>query len=173
MYQPNSKGTKVMALCPPTNKPEADLVFTPDSLAAAIVAHYKPSGRILEPCRGGGAFTRAMPESTWCELTEGKDFLQHKGEYDWIVTNPPWSKIMEFLMHSIRLKAPNIVFLVNWNALTTKARLRAIYDNGYYIGEVVAVPTPKCFPQMGFQLVAIHLLKGANQPIKFSFAEWK
>lgn len=32
------------------------VVFTPDALAAGIVAHFRPAGRVCEPCKGGGAF---------------------------------------------------------------------------------------------------------------------
>lgn len=160
-----------MVLCPATNKPDADLVYTPDHYAAAIVEHYKPKGRILEPCRGGGAFTRAMPTAEWCELQEGKDFLKHEGQYDWLVTNPPWSKIKHFLDHAVKLQIPNIVLLVNFNALTTKARLRSIYQAGYSIKELLCLPTPKAFPQMGFQLAAVHIVKQPNQQIKVTFKD--
>lgn len=68
-----------------------DRVYTPDALARDIVLHFSPSGRILEPCCGGGAFLRAMPGCDWCEIDKGMDFFACTGRYDWIVTNPPYS----------------------------------------------------------------------------------
>lgn len=89
-----------------------DIVFTPDWAAADIVRYFQPSGKILEPCRGAGAFMRHLPDSTlWCELTEGRDFFLWEEPIDWIVTNPPYSKTREFLKHALKV-ARNIVFLV-------------------------------------------------------------
>lgn len=34
-----------------------DVVYTPDWVAHDMVDHFAPCGRILEPCRGAGAFT--------------------------------------------------------------------------------------------------------------------
>ena len=54
----------------------------------------------------------------------------------------------------------NIVTLVTLNhVLALKARLRDIRENGFYIREVITVPTPKEFPASGFQLGAIYLNK--------------
>ena len=52
-----------------------DDVQTPPELAKAIVAHFMPCGRILEPSRGTGAFVKAIPGCDWCDLRAGKDFL--------------------------------------------------------------------------------------------------
>ena len=161
-----------MKLCPKTNQPEQDIVYTPSYAAKLIYEHFKPTGNQIEPCRGAGAFHNLMPEdSAWCELQEGRDFLMHKGTYEWLITNPPWSKIREFLAHAIQLGIPNIVFLININALTTKARLGLIYKNGYSIAEMLCVPTPKEFPQTGFQLAAVHITKG-QQATKITFKEY-
>ena len=151
-----------MPLIPKTNSPDADRVYTPDWLAKEIVDRFRPAGRILEPCKGGGAFLRAMPGCDWCELDEGRDFLAVDGKWDWIVTNPPWSKIRHFLAKAIELGVPDIVFLMNINAVATKARLRLIYRNDYHIKEMWCVDTPQEFPQMGFQLAAIHISRGSG-----------
>ena len=89
-----------------------DAVWTPDWCAADIVEHFKPSGRVLEPCRGGGAFMRCLPAGTmWCEITEGRDFFDWREPVDWIVTNPPFSITRPFLRHSLAVAA-NVVFLL-------------------------------------------------------------
>ena len=44
------------AFCPPKNTPEKDIVMTPEWLAIEIIDHFSPSGIILDPCRGEGAF---------------------------------------------------------------------------------------------------------------------
>ena len=162
-----------MALCPKTNQPEQDLVFTPDYLAEEILKHYNPSGTMLEPCRGGGDFWAPMHNYTdevrFCEITEGLDFFDFNEHVNWIITNPPWSKIRQFLDHSFKLDVDNIVYLCNVNAFMTKARLRSIAENGYGIKEFYCVKAPKTnWPQQGFQLAATHIQKGWEGSTKWS-----
>ena len=91
------------AFCPPKNTPDKDIVMTPEYLAKDIIQHYKPEGLILDPCRGTGAFydnyDATYPHTKdWCELAEDRDFLQYHRKVDWIITNPPWSMMQQFLM---------------------------------------------------------------------------
>lgn len=48
-----------------------DIVLTPDDVAADVVASFAPTGRVLDPCRGEGAFWNHMPGAEWCEVREG------------------------------------------------------------------------------------------------------
>lgn len=146
-----------------------DRVYTPSYLAKQIVDHFRPEGRILEPCKGTGAFLEYLPLHTrWMEIDEGRDFLNDPPEiphYDWIVTNPPFSKLRHFLLRSLE-QADDIVFLVNLNAiLGLKARIRAIQSHGFAIKEILMVDTPpRPWPQSGFQLGAIHIQRGWSGP---------
>lgn len=90
-----------------------DLVMTPLELAQEICWHFRPNGNMCDPCRGEGAFWESMTtfsyrddEPQWYEITEGRDFLSvdiPERYYDWIITNPPWSKIGDW--HQIRFRA--------------------------------------------------------------------
>ena len=144
-----------------------DVVQTPPDLARRIVAHFKPKGRILEPCKGQGNFLDCMPGAFWCEISEGRDFFSWDKPVDWIVTNPPWSQIRPFLQHSMSL-ATNIVFLMTVNHVWTKARVRDIYSSEFGIKEICLVEMPSSFPQSGFQLGAIHIKKNWRGDINFS-----
>jgi hypothetical protein len=89
-----------------------DVVFTPDWLAKQICEMFEITGKVLEPCKGEGAFLKYLPENTeWCEVTEGKNFYDFASKVDWIITNPPYSDFDRFLDHSFEL-ADNIVLLV-------------------------------------------------------------
>ncbi|GAA5150432.1 hypothetical protein GCM10023213_49110 [Prosthecobacter algae] len=145
-----------------------DVVQTPLELAGRIVKHFKPTGRILEPCKGEGNFLHFMPGASWCEISEGRDFFDWTTPVDWIITNPPWSEIRTFLQHSMDL-ANDIVFLMTVNHVWTKARVRDIYSRGFCIKEICLVEMPDSFPQSGFQLGAIHISrsKGKGEPIRF------
>jgi len=141
-----------------------DAVMTPFELAEKLVKHFNPSGKGLEPCRGTGNIYRALlahgsGAADWCEITEGKDFLEYDKRADFVFTNPPWSKLKEFLTQSMRI-TDNIYFLITINHLWTKARQKLIKANGFYIKEVCLFDTPKGFPQSGFQVGMAHITKG-------------
>lgn len=49
--------------------------------------------KVLEPFRGEGAFYDSFPsfvEKDWCEITAGRDYKDYTGEFDWVVSNPPF-----------------------------------------------------------------------------------
>ena len=56
---------------------------------------------------------------------------------DWIVTNPPWSKVFPFLRHAMTL-ADNVVFLAALSAFTLRARMRAIELAGFGLKAILA-----------------------------------
>lgn len=149
--------------------------MTPDYLAREIVDYFPIRGKVLEPCRGEGAFydllsVRSNIDSVdWCELSAGVDFLEYTEKVDWIVTNPPWSKFRPFLVHSMKL-ATDVVFLITINHLWTKARLRDIREHGFSIAEIKLCDYPKEWPSSGFQLGAIHITsRETEDKIKLSW----
>ena len=143
----------------PTNTKRDDCVQTPIELAKQIVEHFKPNGKILEPCKGNGNFLSVLPKDTeWCEILDGKDFFDFDGRVDWIITNPPYSKMRKFIQKSMEV-ADNIVFLTTINHLWLKARLRDIEEKGFGIKEILLFNTPNTFPQSGFQIGCFYLKK--------------
>ena len=161
---------KKKTLCPPKNPPDKDLVMTPRDLARKIVGHFRPSGYIIEPCKGTGAFydhlTAYSSESVdWCELSEGRDFLNWNfgdKKYSWLITNPPFSKYADFLEKSLSI-ANNVVFYGTVShILSLKKRLRLIKEAGFYIREILYTDTPKGWTTGGFQCGAILLTKQAG-----------
>lgn len=159
------------ALSPSPNDPIHDLVFTPRPLAQDIINHFAPSGTILDPSKGDGAFFDQYPidcEKFWCEISEGTDFFEWSDRVDWIITNPPWSKMRKFIQHGMKC-ADNIVYLCTINHFMTKARLRDLFEGGFSICEIYGVVTPKHnWPQSGFQLAAVHLKNVENDYVKFT-----
>jgi hypothetical protein len=101
---------------PSTRAPGNNEIYTPYWAAKDIVTHYSPTGKILEPCKGGGVFTDLMPGCDWCEINEGKDFFEYNQKVDWIISNPPYSLIRKFVLHSFKI-SDNIVYLIPvWKA---------------------------------------------------------
>lgn len=133
-----------------------DVVFTPERIAVQIVEHFKPTGRVLDPCKGDGVFLRQMQGAEYCELQEGRDFFNWKEPVDWIVSNPPYSIYSEWIRHSFEI-AENIVYLIPINkAFNSSSMLKATYDWGG-IAEIVHVgPGSSLKFPVGFAVGAVH-----------------
>lgn len=143
-----------------TTKNGNDVVYTPDVLCKYIVDYFKPVGKILEPACGDGAFLKHLPDADWCEIQKGRDYFEYVdyGFYDWVITNPPFSKMRAFLKHSYDIGAKNILFLCPVNHIIgMKARMRDMKESGYEIKEILLIDTPKEFPQSGFQWGVTHI----------------
>ena len=50
-------------LVPRKNAPEKDMVMTPEPSAIDVINHFSPTGKILDPCRGEGAFYNNFPSA--------------------------------------------------------------------------------------------------------------
>jgi hypothetical protein len=146
-----------------------DVVYTPDDVARAVVERFRPSGRILDPCKGDGAFMRYMPGAEWCEIREGRDFFGWTEPVDWIVSNPPYSIFADFLQHSFCV-ANNIVFLIPVNkAFNSDRMMREIWTWGgiqtvYVIGGGRALGFP-----IGFCIGAVHFCRGYRDGMHVEF----
>lgn len=125
------------------NKSErSDKYYTPKSLVKIHLEQLipiVPSGSlILEPAKGLGAYTDyfqlAFPTShyDYCEIDEGKDFLEYTGNPDVIITNPPFSLLQKFINKSIELCPLIISFLLNQYAVTP-CRIRDFNNAGYFV----------------------------------------
>lgn len=154
-YQPNK------------NYKSDDVVMTPYQLATKLIEHFKPIGKGLQPCRGSGNIYNQLKNADYCEISEGIDFFDYNKKVDYIFTNPPWSLIRPFLIHSMEL-SDNIYFLFTINHLWTKARLRDIKNHNFGIKQICIFDTPQNFPQSGFQVGMVHLQKNYVGDIKFS-----
>ena len=60
---------------PNRNYESNDIVYTPAPLARALVSTLAPSGHILEPCEGAGAFSRELEKYGTVSRLEA-----HRGE---------------------------------------------------------------------------------------------
>jgi hypothetical protein len=149
-----------------------DTVYTPAWAARDMVRYFKPVGAILEPCAGKGAFLEWLPVSTKsCELDEGSDFFKWSEKVDWIITNPPYSKLRGFMIHAFSL-ANDVALLVparnvfsgygTVREAATFGRMKHIrwYGTGNKLG----------FP-MGNAIAAIHWQRGWSGLCNESFYE--
>jgi len=139
---------------------KSDVSMTPPEVARRVVNHFKPSGRVLDPCRGDGAFWNAMPGAEWCEIREGRDFMEWTSPVDWIVTNPPFSTFMGFIKHAFDV-SENVVFVIPaakvWGSMPYHEMIEA-YGG---IREIVILGRGRSIGlPLGFAVGAFHFQRG-------------
>ena len=148
-----------------------DVVMTPPETAIKILNHFKPTGIILEPCRGDGAFYNAMEgDKHWCEISEGKDFMEWNwiNKVDWIITNPPYS-IYDMFLEKAMSVAENIVFFVPFSKLFKSKSNDIMVKNYGDIKEIVNMGTGQQHGfNMGFVVGCIHFKKNYKGEIKYT-----
>jgi hypothetical protein len=120
---------------------QKDVVYTPDFMAQEIVELFKPSGVVLEPCAGDGAFLKYLPGAEWCEIEKG---------------NPPYSIFNIWLRHSFTL-ADDIVYLIPLNKIFNDfGMLKDIYSYGGIVTVFAVGRGEKVNFPMGYAVGAVH-----------------
>lgn len=148
-----------------------DCIMTPKWVAEDMINHFSPVGKILEPCRGDGVFTDLLSTASWCEINEGKDFFSWNQKVDWIISNPPFSNMRKFILHSFKI-ADEIVYLVPvWKIYLSYGLVKETLKFGgikeirwYGTGGSLGFP-------MGNGIGAVHWSRNHNGTISQSF--WK
>ena len=127
---------------------------TPPALAKELVKFVplQPNDTVCEPFRGEGAFYNHFPafvQKDWAEIQQGKDYKDISGQYDWMITNPPFRlqeeggqktnafwKLLDWASKKCR---KGLGFLGNrecFCALTPK-RLTLLEARGFYLTKLV------------------------------------
>lgn len=150
-----------------------DVVFTPDWLAKQICGMFSIAGKVLEPCKGEGAFLKYLPKnSLWCEIVDGRNFFDFHEKVDWIVTNPPYSDFNRFLEHCFNL-AENIVLLVPVAKMfKSMGTLRAILNYGGFVS-IHILPASKAGFPFGFPCAIYHIKRNWENDTKIKLLDLK
>ncbi len=104
---------------------ENDCYETPEWVTEALVPHLSfIANRIWEPACGSGKMVRVLSAASFrvigSDIEAGVDFLEQRscgGDYDAIVTNPPFGLAREFIEHGLLM------------ARVTAMLLRTDYDH--------------------------------------------
>jgi hypothetical protein len=134
-----------------------DVVYTPDDVARDVVQFFKPTGRILEPSAGDGAFLRYLPPDTdWCEIEKGRDFFACHEHYDWIIGNPPFSIFFDWVSHSFEI-ADNVVYLIPLSKVYSSWRMAELIRDYGGVRSVFMLGTGRVINfEVGFTVAAVH-----------------
>lgn len=130
---------------------------TPSECAKDLLAFVplQNDDKVIEPFKGEGAFYNNFPtfvKKDWAELEQGKDYTDISGEYDWVITNPPY-KLEEngtnsfwFLLDYYTQRArKGVAFLANdrcFSTLTPK-RMTLLHSRGFHITKIVVCSVKK------------------------------
>ena len=112
-----------------------DVVYTPIELAKKCIGlvPLENGDIVLDPAKGKGAFLNNFPEnviSLGYDITEGRDFFNDFEETDWIITNPPYSLLGDWLHHSCKVAKRGFAYLIGSYSITPK-RLEIIESYGF------------------------------------------
>jgi len=121
------------------SKPK-DKYYTPENLAADLIKKVPliKGDFVLDPCKGHGAFYNNYPEfvkKDWFEIDFDKDFMNEYiplPKYDWIITNPPYSDLSNWLKKITYCSKKGFALLLSEHAITPK-RLEEINNLGFGI----------------------------------------
>lgn len=88
---------------------------------------------ILEPACGEGAISHVLNEYHYSHTAYDieYDFLTETQKHDWIITNPPYSKALEFILKAKEV-SDNFAFLLPLSYLHGVERFNKIYSDEQY-----------------------------------------
>jgi len=157
---------------------------TPPEAVYPLLKYIPVSWKIWECASGKGNLTNAFKErghvvtSSDILYDEKFDFLTYEAEkYDCIITNPPYSKKMEFLMRCYELKKP-FALLMPISTLETRSRQEIFQNNGVqilFLGSRIRFETPdgKKGKQSSPQFETAWFTNGMNLPNVLNYADMK
>lgn len=110
-----------------------DFYPTPRVAVDMLIKHTFFDGSVWEPASGNGAISRILEEQANLQVRSsdiqanaygegGLDFLKCDDPTDNVITNPPYSLLNPFMLHSLKVAKFKVAFLVNIHALYGVAR---------------------------------------------------
>lgn len=87
-----------------SRKRKNDVIYTPIDLVLDCIrcTPIQEGDTLLDGFMGDGVFYNNFPdghEKDWCEIEKGRDFYEYKDKVDWVISNPPFSKLNKILDH--------------------------------------------------------------------------
>jgi len=147
-----------------------DIIYTPKELAINCIKsfQFEFNDLVLDAFYGKGVFYNNYPNYVKKEFTEiekpyNKDFFKYNNKVDWIISNPPFSKINDVLEHTIEITNKGFGYILAAHNLTEK-RVKLINNNNFGITGFAFYWVKEWF---GFPVIFIKVEK--NKPNNFLF----
>jgi type I restriction-modification system DNA methylase subunit len=111
--------------------------YTPRKLAEKLFYKIDTKGcSVLDSAFGNGNFYFRGDTTT--------DFFSVKKQYDWIISNPPYSLLDKWLEHSCKISKKGFAYLLGLHNLTPK-RIEKCEKEGFYITKLFLCKVFKWF----------------------------
>jgi len=150
---PKKKGKNFSANNATGKRKKSDFYETPYTLTRKFldVEYFNKNSTVCEPACGGGAITKVLNEYWEDDKVTAYDqetnFLWDYNEYNYIITNPPFSLAFEFIQKAKQLAKSKFALLLPLSYLHGKKRFDEIYSDRDYGLEKVYVFTR--YPMLG------------------------
>ena len=154
--QNKKKGKNFSANNATGKRKKSDFYETPYSLTRKFldVEPFDKSLTVCEPACGGGAISTILKERWENNLVSAydieTDFLLETSNYNYVVTNPPFSLAHEFILKAKSVAKNKFAFLLPLSYLHGKKRFDQIYSDKKYPLKKVYVFTR--YPMLGEEL---------------------
>ena len=120
---------------------KSDFYETPYSMTRQFIngEYFNKELTVLEPSCGEGAILKILKENWKSDLVTGKDLIQTKDDYlnenkewDYVITNPPFSLALEFIQKSKIVANKKFAMLLPLSYLHGKQRYDEVYTDKNY-----------------------------------------
>ncbi len=148
-----------------------DEFMTPPELAKLLVdkVPLRSNSTVLDPCPGAGAFIDSFPSTVRAiGLAPDEDFLEFDLPVDYIITNPPYSNLNEWLKHSFELADYGVALLLGLHNITP-ARMELA--NHYKFG-LVSIHLSKVYHWFGISAFCVWI-KNTPDIVGYDRVVWR
>ena len=131
------------------------IVMTQPAMAKDLIntIDFKEDEKVLDPCRGDGAFYDNLPwyvERDWCEVNDGRDFMDYTSKVNTIISNPPFvprKLFWNFHLKAMDIATDRIYWLVNASCINvfTPNRMFLMHNLSWYIQKIQIVQDKRWF----------------------------
>jgi len=117
-----------------------DVIYTPIELSKNCIEtiEINENDFLLDPFFGDGSFFNNFPQKNnkdWCEIEKNKDFFNYNEKVDWIISNPPFSKLTNILIKCSEICNKGFGLIMLCTALTPK-RINLLESKGFFIEKI-------------------------------------
>lgn len=145
----------------------SDSHYTREHVARSVIEYFSPTGSILEPFAGDGAFLNNLPMDTkWCEIEKGRDFFLFFEKVDWIVTNPPFSDLTRVMEHAFNVSEKTVFLLPLSKIYSSMPRLKLTRDIAGIKEHLILGTGRDIGFDIGFPFSATLFERGYKGPVK-------
>lgn len=146
-----------------------DVVSTPLWVVLDMIDFFKPSGNVLDPCKGDGQFSDLIEDCEWCEISKGRDFFAWDKPVDWCIGNPPYSMSAKWIYHTMEITQKFVYLLPCDKVFISMKMLNKMKEWGFIKHMRVYGTGNKLGFPIGFAVGALMFERGYQGPMKISY----